>query len=104
MIIVNRGYGKFRLTTELANSIKWQVWKSPDVNVTNIGFVKSEWTIKGILKKSTANKVISSDKNYDSRLYVYREMDYKNDWVDMEINVKQWKVPSLVRYFVINNL
>ena len=97
MIIINRGYGKFRLSSELISSIKWSICKSPDVNISNIGFVKSEWTIKGILKRLTMNKVVSSDKNYDSRLYVLKEMDYRNEWIDMEINVKQWKVPLLVR-------
>lgn len=31
-------------------------------------------------------------------------MDYRNDWIDMEINVKQSNVPSLVSYYLFDNV
>lgn len=45
--------------------------------------------MKGTLKRTVDNKVNSTGKSYDQQMYTFKEMDYKKDWVDLAILVKE---------------
>jgi hypothetical protein len=88
LFIINRGYGKFTLSSELRNIGPCPVWNSANVKTRNVGFVRAEWKMQGILKRKTDNKVNSTGQSYDGKLYTFKEMDYYSDWVNLRIEVK----------------
>lgn len=90
--VLNIGYGKFRLSR---NKPRCPIWENTDVQLRNLGFVKCEWTIKGILKKNLKSKVNSSGRWYDGSLHTFKEMDYYNDWVDLEVSSKRVEIKDV---------
>ena len=59
LFVINRGYGKFKLSEESKNVFEWVVCFSNQIIVKNIGFVHSEWTVRGVLKRRGNNNSVS---------------------------------------------
>lgn len=100
--MINRGYSKVRLSYELPK-LKCPCCTLKTLDIKNIGFVKAKWKIRGLLNRKNNSKIVTEGRTYDHKLYTFKEMDYKKDWRDMEIEalknseeVRETKDPSLM--------
>lgn len=60
-----------------------------NLQVKNCGFVNCEWAMRGILQKNKDSKIYADGRTYDSKLYTFKECDYKSIWLALDIMVKQ---------------
>jgi hypothetical protein len=45
--------------------------------------------MRGILNRNKESKIYADGKTYDSKLYTFKECDYKTIWYQLDIMVKQ---------------
>lgn len=45
--------------------------------------------MRGILNKNRDSKIYADGKTYDSKLYTFKECDYKTIWCALDVMVKQ---------------
>ena len=71
------------------------------LQIKNVGFVNSEWAMRGILKTNKDSKIYAEGRTYDGKLYTFRESNYRDIWHALDIIVKKldkknnWKnIPS----------
>lgn len=48
-----------------------------------------EWAMRGILNKNKESKIYADGKTYDSKLYTFKECDYRTVWLALDVMVKQ---------------
>lgn len=44
-----------------------------------------EWVIKGVLCNLTGSLLTFADRTYDSKMYTFKELDYKSVWLNLTI-------------------
>jgi hypothetical protein len=44
--------------------------------------------MRGILTKNKESKIYADGKTYDSKLYTFKECDYKTVWIALDVMVK----------------
>ena len=54
----------------------------------NCGFVNCEWAMRGILLRNKESKIYADGRTYDSKLYTFKECDYRQIWHALDIMVK----------------
>ena len=54
-----------------------------------MGFVNSEWAIKGALKPNNNSKIFVDGQTFDKKLYTFKETDYKQAFMYLNIFVKK---------------
>lgn len=88
LVVINKGFGVFSIGREM------QVIRCPccmstkQLQVRNCGFVNCEWAMRGILQKNKESKIYADGRTYDSKLYTFKECDYKSIWLALDIMVK----------------
>lgn len=87
LFVVNRGYGIFKLQNEI-NDFTCPVCNQSSYELRNLGFVNCEWALKGALKQNTNSRVIVDGHTFDSKLYTFKELDYKRQIDYLNIFVK----------------
>lgn len=45
--------------------------------------------MRGILQRNQDSKIYADGRTYDSKLYTFKECDYKNIWFALDLMVKQ---------------
>ena len=45
--------------------------------------------MRGSLKKNPDSKIYADGRTYDNKLYTFKEIDYRETWVDLDIIVKK---------------
>ena len=88
LFVVSRGYGVFKLARE-ARSLACPVCKSQDFEIRNIGFVNTEWALKGKLMNKEESKVIGEGKTYDGKMYTFKETNYLKVFETLEVMAKK---------------
>ena len=58
------------------------------LDVKNCGFVNCEWAMRGILNRNRDSKIYADGKTYDSKLYTFKECDYKQLWYALDLMIK----------------
>ena len=58
------------------------------LQVRNSGFVNCEWAMRGILNRNRDSKIYADGRTYDSKLYTFKECDYRHIWFALDIMVK----------------
>ena len=89
LVVINRGYGLFSCKKELQSLRCPLCYASKTLMVKNAGFVNCEWAMRGILTKNQQSKIYADGKTYDSKLYTFKECDYKDVWLTLDIMVKE---------------
>lgn len=94
LVVINRGYSTLSIRRELQLSV-CPVCKTgnkpgpngepPTLLFRNCGFVNSEWVMRGTLKKNPDSKIYADGRTYDSKLYTFQEIDYRDVWHDLDI-------------------
>jgi hypothetical protein len=88
LVVINKGYGVFSIKKELPNLRCPCCLAIKTLYVRNAGFVNCEWAMRGILNKNKESKIYADGKTYDSKLYTFKECDYKTVWLGLDIMVK----------------
>ena len=88
LFVVSRGYGVFKLAREM-RTLACPVCKSQDFEIRNIGFVNSEWALKGKLMNKEESKVIGEGKTYDGKMYTFKETNYLKVFETLEVMAKK---------------
>jgi hypothetical protein len=87
-VVVNKGFGVFSITKEM-NTIRCPLCLSNvSLQVRNCGFVNCEWAMRGILNRNKDSKIYADGRTYDSKLYTFKECDYRHIWHALDIMVK----------------
>ena len=63
--------------------------EQPTLIFKNCGFVNCEWVMRGILKSNTKSKIYADGRTYDNKLYTFKEIDYRQVWLDLDIIVQK---------------
>tara|TARA_B110000285_G_C15116457_1_gene614405 strand:- start:719 stop:985 length:267 start_codon:yes stop_codon:yes gene_type:complete len=63
--------------------------EKPSLVFRNCGFVNCEWVMRGILKANKASKIYADGRTYDNKLYTFKEIDYREVWLDLDIIVQK---------------
>lgn len=71
--IVVKGYGHFDIMEEITG-IKCPICYSVKKDLRNIGFVKSKWKYKGLLKNKKDSRIEGDGLTLDNLLYVFQEV------------------------------
>jgi len=58
------------------------------LQVRNCGFVNCEWAMRGILQRNKESKIYADGRTYDSKLYTFKECDYRTVWHALDLMVK----------------
>ena len=53
--------------------------------------------MRGILQKNKESKIYSDGKTYDSKLYTFKECDYRAVWLALDIMVKKLDEKNTIR-------
>ena len=53
-----------------------------------MGFVNSEWNMRGVLKSNPSSRIYADGKTYDGKLYTFKENDYKQIWLQLDVQAK----------------
>ena len=53
--------------------------------------------MRGILNRNKESKIYADGKTYDSKLYTFKECDYKTIWFALDIMVKQLDEKTALR-------
>lgn len=85
---MNRGYGIFKLEKELADFC-CPVCNLSKFELRNVGFVNCEWALKGAFKHNSNSRVIVDGYTFDSKLYTFKELDYRRQLDHLNIFVKK---------------
>ena len=88
--MVHRGYGVFKLSREL-REVSCPVCRKKEYDLRNIGFVNSEWLLKGKLMNRDESRVIGEGKTYDGKMYTFKETNYVKAFEQLEIMAKKVK-------------
>jgi hypothetical protein len=51
--------------------------------------VHCQWMMRGILNRNKESKVQSDGRTYDSKLYTFKEIDYRTVWFDLDIVIQK---------------
>lgn len=89
LVVINKGYGVFSIKKEMLSIRCPCCLSSNTLQVKNAGFVNCEWAMRGILNRNKESKIYADGKTYDSKLYTFKECDYKSIWLALDIMVKQ---------------
>ncbi len=88
LVVINKGFGIFSITKEMA-SIRCPCCQNNQLlQVRNCGFVNCEWAMRGILLRNKESKIYADGRTYDSKLYTFKECDYRHIWHALDIMVK----------------
>ena len=94
LVVVNKGFGVFSIAREM-NAIRCPCCLSgKDLQVRNCGFVNCEWAMRGILQRNKDSKIYADGRTYDSKLYTFKECDYKAIWFALDLMVKELDTSS----------
>jgi hypothetical protein len=94
LVVVNRGFGVFSVHKEMqAARCPMCLAGGQLLEVKNCGFVNSEWAMRGILNKNKESKIYADGRTYDSKLYTFKECDYRSIWFALDIMVKPLPPP-----------
>lgn len=89
LVVINKGFGVFSISREM-QSIRCPCCMSgKSLEVRNCGFVNCEWAMRGVLQRNKESKIYADGRTYDSKLYTFKECDYKSIWHALDIMVKQ---------------
>lgn len=97
LVVVNRGYKYLNIRDELKKLVCPCCKKGNKKNhgtpeysliIRNCGFVNCVWAMKGVLINNKESKIYSEGQTYDSKLYTFKEIDYRKMWHDLEVVVK----------------
>ena len=95
LVVCSRGYGTFNFAEEV-KVVGCPVCKSKKtLLIKNCGFVNSEWYIKGQMN-SVKSMVSFEARTYDSKLYTFKELDYKSVWVNMTVICRKLTIEQCV--------
>jgi len=91
LVVINRGYAIFQLRSDIANGIlRCPCCRtSKYLKVRNCGFVNCEWSMRGTLKKNKESKIYADGRTYDGKLYTFKECDYQDVWLSLDIMAKE---------------
>jgi hypothetical protein len=87
-VVINKGYGVFSIKKEMLSIRCPCCMSSNHLEVKNAGFVNCEWAMRGILNRNKESKIYADGKTYDSKLYTFKECDYKSIWLALDIMVR----------------
>jgi hypothetical protein len=96
LVVLNRGYSILSLHKELSKSVcplckkgnaKGANGEKPTLIFRNCGFVNCEWVMRGILMSNKNSKIYADGRTYDNKLYTFKEIDYREVWLDLDIIV-----------------
>ena len=97
LVVINRGYIYLTITEELRKLVCPCCKKGNKRNhhnseysliIRNCGFVNCVWAMKGVMINNLGSKIYSEGKTYDSKLYTFKEIDYRKQWHQLEVCVK----------------
>ena len=93
-MVLNRGYSILAIHKELQKSVcplckKGNFKDKPSLIFRNCGFVNCEWVMRGILKSNTKSKIYADGRTYDNKLYTFKEIDYREVWLELDIIVQK---------------
>ena len=92
LVVINKGYCVVAIGKELS-SLVCPICKTgnkqPQLSIQNCGFVNCEWAMRGILRKNKESKIYAEGRTYDNKLYTFRESDYRQVWLALDIIVKK---------------
>ena len=88
LVVVNKGFGVFSIQKEMLNLRGPCCSSSVNLQVRNSGFVNCEWAMRGILNRNKDSKIYADGRTYDSKLYTFKECDYRHIWFALDIMVK----------------
>lgn len=57
--------------------------------VRNCGFVNCEWSMRGTMMKNKESKIYADGRTYDGKLYTFKECDYQQVWLSLDIMAKE---------------
>ena len=98
LVVINKGYCVVAIGKEVSNLVcpicktGNKIDKNLDIpllSIQNCGFVNCEWAMRGILRKNKESKIYAEGRTYDSKLYTFRESDYRQIWNALDIIVKK---------------
>ena len=97
LVVINRGYRYLNIKDEINKIVcpccktgnkKGPNGEEPTLVIRNCGFVNCQWAMKGNLIKNKDSKIYSEGRTYDSKLYTFRETNYRGLWHQLDICVK----------------
>jgi len=90
-IVINRGFEVFNLSKDMNQGfLKCPCClSSKQLKVRNCGFVNCEWSMRGVLKTNKDSKIYADGKTYDNKLYTFKECDYFETWISMDVMAKK---------------
>lgn len=96
LVVLSRGYSVIQLQKELKSAV-CPVCKKGNkdtegcqlLKFKNCGFVNCQWAIRGTLKKNNTSKIHTDGRTYDSKLYTFQEIDYRQVWNDLDIVIQK---------------
>lgn len=97
MFVVNRGYGIFKLSKEITE-MTCPVCKKNVFEIRNVGFVNTEWALRGKLREKDDSKVFGDGKTYDGKLYTFKETNYMTAFEQLEIMAKRIKDSKIINF------
>lgn len=98
MVVLNKGYSILNIHKELSKNvcplckkgnIKSDQGEKPSLVFRNCGFVNCEWVMRGILTSNSKSKIYADGRTYDNKLYTFKELDYREVWLDLDIIVQK---------------
>ncbi|CAI2365047.1 unnamed protein product [Moneuplotes crassus] len=90
MVVCSRGYGTFSFSDEINIVCCPSCKKAKSLLIKNIGFVKCYYSINGLLNSSESSVCKLSDRTYDKKMHLFKEMDHKNVWINLTVSVKMF--------------
>ena len=90
-MVINRGYDIFQMKKEMTNGIlRCPCCRtSKYLIVKNCGFVNCEWSMRGVLRSNKESKIYADGRTYDGKLYTFKECDYGQVWLQLDIMAKK---------------
>ena len=97
LVVINRGYDIFQMKKDVANGIlRCPCCRtSKYLMVRNCGFVNCEWSMRGVLKRNKESKIYADGRTYDGKLYTFKECDYQDVWLQLDIMAKKLDANSV---------
>jgi hypothetical protein len=89
LVVINKGFGVFSIKKEVSRVRCPCCLGSKKLAIRNCGFVNCEWAMRGILTKNSESKIYADGKTYDSKLYTFKECDYRTVWLALDLMIKK---------------
>ena len=83
MVVSARGFGT--LSEDYKHAWCPVCRSKEDLFIKNIGFVNWQWMLKGVMNSIPKSVMTFSDRTYDKKLHVFKELDHKSCWKSLII-------------------